>query len=326
MLIKPSACNATMPCNHMDVKKLIEEVLIDLGNNKSITEVSSKIQIIVRLLGDDKLRKWYNCEFVTGYNNEEIPDYRVTRAADIKASYIVPQGFGAWHMPDQSVPMFNLGKERYDEVMTIKLKENISSIIEYSKHPEKMAMSLSPYETALVQKVLGEVHIRSAHKVIPPSVFQTIIDNVQNRIIDLFMDLDEKVFKGELDITSRQGKKEMQQVINNYITAGVVNTGSGSIDASNSINAVNNSASIGNEVKDKLQSIVGEIERIAADHDDWLKDISQELIDIHAELQSPTPQPAILTKSFKALAWGVSVSCKAAIEKLVCDAINLLTE
>ena len=120
-------------------------------------------------------------------------------------------------------------------------------------------------------------------------------------------------------------KKEMQQVINNYITAGVVNTGSGSIDASNSINAVNNSVSICNEVKDKLQSIVGEIERIAADHNDWLKDISQELIDIHAELQSPIPQPAVLTKSFKALAWGVSVSCKAAIEKLVSDAVAILT-
>ena len=185
-------------------------------------------------------------------------------------------------------------------------------------------MSLSPYETALVQKVLGEAHIRSVHKVIPPSSFQTIIDNVQNRIIDLFMDLNEKVFNGELDITSSQGKKEMQQVINNYITAGVVNTGSGSIDASNSINEVNYNASMNNEVKDKLQSIVDEIERIAADHDDWLKDISQELLDIHAELQSPTPQPAVLSKSFKALTWGVSVTCKATIEKLVGDAIDVL--
>lgn len=39
----------------MDAKKLIEEVLTDLGNNKPLTDVSSKIQIIVRLLGDDKL-------------------------------------------------------------------------------------------------------------------------------------------------------------------------------------------------------------------------------------------------------------------------------
>lgn len=40
----------------MDTKKLIEEVLLDLGNNKSLTDVSSKIQIIVRLLGDEKLK------------------------------------------------------------------------------------------------------------------------------------------------------------------------------------------------------------------------------------------------------------------------------
>lgn len=308
----------------MDVKKLIEEVLIDLGNNKSLTDVTSKIQIIVRLLGDDKLRKWYNSEFVTGYTDEQLPDYRKSRAADIKANYMTPQGFGALHMPNQSVPVMNLGMEKYNQIMTIEIKENISSIVEYSKHPNNMAMTLSPYEKGLVQKVLGYSQIIGVHKIVPPSVFQTIIDNVQNRIIDLFMDLNEKVFDGKLDISSSQGKKEIQQVINNYITAGVVNTGSGSIDASNSINAVNNNASMSNEVKDKLQSIIGEIERIATDHDDWLKDISQELIDIHAELQSPTPQPAVLTKSFKALAWGVSVSCKAAIEKLVSDAINLL--
>ena len=80
----------------MDVKKLIEEVLIDLGNNKSLTDVSSKIQIIVRMLGDDKLRAWYNCEFVKGYTDEDLPNYRVTRAADIKADYIgfeVPNEF-----------------------------------------------------------------------------------------------------------------------------------------------------------------------------------------------------------------------------------------
>lgn len=32
----------------MDVKKLIEEVLTALGDNKTLTDVASKIQIIVR--------------------------------------------------------------------------------------------------------------------------------------------------------------------------------------------------------------------------------------------------------------------------------------
>ena len=140
----------------------------------------------------------------------------------------------------------------------------------------------------------------------------------------MFMDLNEKVFNGELDVTSNKGKREINQVINNYITAGVVNTGSGSIDASNSTNAGNINGSVSNEVKERLNSIVSEIEKIASDHDDWLKDISQELLDIHSELQSASPQAKSLAKSFKALAWGASISIKAAIEKLVGDAINVL--
>ena len=306
----------------MDVKRLIEEVLTDLGNNKSLTDVSSKIQIIVRLLGDEKLRAWYNHEFVTGYDNEDTPDYRVTRAADIKATYIVPQGFGAWHMPDQSVPMFNLGKEKYDEVMTIKLKENVSSIIEYSKHPEKMAMSLSPYETALVQKVLGEAHIRSVHKVIPPSAFQTIIDNVQNRIIEMFMDLNEKVFNGELDMKSSKTQRDIQQVINNNITAGIYQAGAGIIDAKNAtiVAGIGNSST--EELVQKLNKLIEQIDALVEKEDN--QEIKEELADIKTELSTETPRFDYVKKSFKALLWGASISTKTAIEELVKKALELL--
>ena len=78
------------------------------------------------------------------------------------------------------------------------------------------------------------------------------------------------------------------------------------------------------EVKENLSYIISEIEKIASDHEDWLKDISQELLDIHSELNSATPEPKVLAKSFKALAWGASVTCKATIEKLVSDAVDLL--
>ena len=227
-------------------------------------------------------------------------------------------------MPNQSVPVMNLGMEKYNQIMTIEIKENISSIVEYSKHPNNMAMTLSPYEKGLVQKVLGYSQIIGVHKIVPPSVFQHIIDNVLNRIIDLFMDLSEKVFNGELDITSSQGKKEITQVVNNYINAGVVNTGNGSIDASNSTNTVNINSPMNDEVKENLSYIISEIEKIASDHEDWLKDISQELLDIHSELNSATLEPKVLAKSFKALAWGASVTCKATIEKLVSDAVDLL--
>lgn len=307
----------------MDIKKLIEEVLTDLGNNKSLTDVSSKIQIIVRLLGDDKLRKWYNCEFVSGYRSEELPDYRKSKAADIKANYMTPQGFGALHMPNQSVPVMNLGVEKYNQIMTIEIKENVSSIVEYSKHPENMAMTLSPYEKGLIQKVLGYAQIIGVHKVVPPSVFQTIIDNVQNRIIDLFMDLNDRVFNGEIDITSSQGKKEMQQVINNY-TASIIQMGNGTIDAANSTMVGNLVGSFHDADREKLRSIVDEIEKITIENKGNIAEIAQDISDIRTELQSSAPQPKELKKSFKALMWGTSVTCKAAIEKLVSDAIGIV--
>ena len=309
----------------MDTKKLIEEVLLALGNNKSLTDVSSKIQIIVRLLGDEKLKSWYTCEFVTGYKDQELPDYRISRSVEIKSNYIVPQGFVAWKLSGQSVPVANLGLEKYKEIMTVRFCDTISAIIEYSKHPEDVAMSLSPYEQMLVQKVLGEAHIQNVHKVLSPSTFQTIIDNVQGRIIDMFMDLNERIFNGELDLKSDSAKKEIHQVITNNITAGIVQTGAGTIEANNATIAAKIEQSPSADVIAKLNSLAVEIERVAKDADEEFDDIARELIDIRTELSKPQPNSSFLKKSFKALTWGATVSCKTTIEELVKKAIEYLS-
>ena len=309
----------------MDTKKLIEEVLLDLGNNKSLTDVSSKIQIIVRLLGDEKLKSWYTYEFVTGYKDQELPEYRITHAVEIKANYIVSRGFSAWKLSGQSVPVANLGLEKYKEIMTVRFCDTISAIIEYSKHPKDVAMSLTPYEQMLVQKVLGEAHIQNVHKVLSPSTFQTIIDNVQGRIIGMFMDLNERVFNGELDLKSNSAKKEIHQVITNNITAGIVQTGPGTIEANNATIAAKIEQSPSADVIAKLNSLADEIERMAKDADDEFNDIARELIDIRMELSKPQPNSSFLKKSFKALTWGATVSCKTTIEELVKKAIEYLS-
>ena len=309
----------------MDIKKLIEEVLLDLGNNKSLTDVSSKIQIIIRLLGEEKLKSWYTCEFVTGYKDQELPDYRISRAVEIKANYIVQQGCGAWMLSGQSVPVANLGLEKYKEIMTVRFCDTISAIIEYSKHPEDVAMSLSPYEQMLVEKVLGEAHIQNVHKVLSPSTFQTIIDNVQGRIIDMFMDLNERIFNGELDLKSDSAKKEIHQVITNNITAGIVQTGAGTIEANNATIAAKIEQSPSADVIAKLNSLAVEIERVAKDADEEFDDIARELIDIRTELSKPQPNSSFLKKSFKALTWGATVSGKTTIEELVKKAIEYLS-
>lgn len=309
----------------MDTKKLIEEVLLDLGNNKSLTEVSSKIQIIVRLLGNDSLKEWYKYEFVTGYDPDchNLPDYRISRAADIRADYIAQQGYNLLRVSEQSVPVANLGREIYQDIMQARITDTISAIIDYSHKSERMVMTLNPYERAMVQRVLGNVQIQNVHKVISPSTFQTIIDNVQGRIIDMFMDLDEKVFNGKLDFQSSQGRKEIHQVINN-ITAGIVQTGSGTIEAQNSTISVKTESPLPVDAIEKLQSLANEIEKVARESSEEFDEIAKEITDIRSELTSPRPQKSLLKKSFKAIAWSTTVSCKAAIEELVKAALGLL--
>lgn len=310
----------------MNVKTLIEDVLLDLGNNKTLTDVSSKIQIIVRLIGDDQLKSWYNDEFLTGYSYEamNLPDYRISRAADIRADYFVPQGLGLLRVSGQSVPVANLGYEIYKEVMKVRVTDTLSAIIEYSKHPENIVMTLNPYERAMVQKVLTGAQIQNVHKVISPSTFKTIIDNVQGKIIDMFIDLNESVFNGEIDIQSSVARSEITRVINNYITAAIVQTGSGTINTSNSTIAANIENSVNDETKEKLNSLVDNIEQIVKENDEEFNDIAQEILDIRTELQSTFPQPKLLKRAFKALTWGTSTACKTLIEELVEKALELL--
>ncbi len=311
----------------MNAKKLIEEVLADLANNKSLTDVSSKIQIIVRLLGNEELKKWYQCEFVTGYKDQDIdlPEYRISQAAGIKADYLQPQGFGMWKVSGQSVPVSNLGGEKYMQVMTVRLTDTISSIIEYAKHPEQIAMSLSPYESQLVQRVLGQVQIQTMHKELSPSTFQTVIDSVQGRIIEMFMDLDEKVFNGRLDIKSDEAKQVINQTITNNIYAGIIQNGNGTIDAQGAKIAAKMEDGMSSDIINQLRSLADMIESVAKDADEEFDDIAKEIVDIRSELSSNNPDRNLVKKSFKALAWGASVSCKTAIEELVKTAIGLLS-
>ena len=309
----------------MDVKELIEDVLMDLADNKTLIDVSSKIQIIVRLLGDDKLKTWYTREFVTGYKDEELPDYRISSAADIKATYLMPHGFGnMMHVSGQSVPVANLGIEKYKEIMAISFKDTISAIINYSNHLGNLAMSLSPYEKVQVQKVLGDAQIQNVYKVIPPSSYQTIIDSVKGRIIDLFMDLNEKVFDGGLDINSKSVKEEIRQVITNNITAGIVQTGSGVIETTNSTISTRIEQPLSSKTISKLFSLVNEIEEASKRSDKPLDEIEQDIAELKSELSSIKPRPSFLKKTLKSIAWGASIIGETVIGELVKTAITWL--
>ena len=60
---------------------------------------------------------------------------------------------------------------------------------------------------------------------------------------------------------------------------------------------------------------------------DWLEHNNPEcklFVAIKAELASANPRPLTLKNTFKAIAWGALVACKATIEEFIEKTINLI--
>lgn len=96
------------------------------------------------------------------------------------------------------------------------------------------------------------------------------------------------------------------------------------IDASGSTIAAQIDNALSHKVTEQLRQLVDNIESVAKDTDKEFGEIAQDIVDIRDELNSRNPNRGFLKKSFKALSWGASVSCRTAIEELVKKAIELL--
>lgn len=311
----------------MNVKQLIEEVLTDLGNNSSIDSVASKVQIIARLLKNDNFISWVSKEFLTGYNEEDdLPSYRISFSPEIKADYIVNQGFGLVQVKNQSVPVSNLGLEKYRKIMEIRFLDALPSIVEYSKNVDKLSVSLNPYERVSIQEVLGDAQIMSCHKTISPSSFMTIIQSVKARLIDFFMDFDDELLNNSIDFNAINQKDNIQRMVNNYFpNAGVVNTGEGSIsiEHSNVVAGSSNNVELEHQ-KQELSSILDKLETLANSNECISSDISETLTIMRTELKQQKPKGNVLRMGFNAIKGIAKAMVLSGIDEIVEEGLTKL--
>lgn len=312
----------------MDVKKMIEDVITDLANNCTLDSISSKVQVISRLLKNDKFRKWVDCEFVYGYkSDEDTPEYRAMYIAGVRASYIAPAGF--WSIvkyTNQQIPIENLGVERYKKIAKIYVWDTVSIIQNAIKPDEDIHLAVGPHESADIQEVLGHCQIMSMYKVVSGQQYQRIIDKTKAMLIDFFLELNETVLDNEIDFNVMTKKNDIERIVNNTIYAGVVNTGEGSVAISDStvIGGKNNQVSVSSDVKQQLNAIVSQIEALAQEVDDDRTDIAEAIIAVKEELNANSIRITPLRLVFNAIKGAVSGLADSGIEKLAEQAIKLL--
>ena len=306
----------------MNTKKLLEEIIVDLVNNAAISHFSNKLQVLSRLLGSDKFTKWVNQEYVYGYSeNDEIPKYRQLRAAHLIASYTSPT-MNCKRVP---VPIINQGIDVYEEAMRLNLRDPISLIaqaINLSK--ENITYSINPRTLCIVQKIIGYAQITESYLEYSKQEFQRVIEISKAMLIDMLMDINEKLFNGEIDF-DRLDKQERQNIINN-IYATNVHFGKGDIEAYNS-NNIRGDATINllsQDTKDKIQDILDELSKIKVEDEADKNDIAEEIFVIKTELEKASPSKQIIKRSLRALKTIGSVVQEKLIEQGIDQLLNSL--
>jgi hypothetical protein len=306
----------------MNIQKVLEDLIVDLANGIDVSLLSNKLQVFSRLLGNDNLTNWINQEYIYGYPEEaDIPEYRQLRAAHLIASYTTPTMI-CTRVP---VPIINQGVDTYEKAMRLNLRDSISLIaqaINISK--DNIKYSVNPHTLCIVQRIIGYAQITESYLEYSKQDFQRVIEISKAKLIDMLMDIDERLFNCEVDF-DRIDIQERQSIINN-IYATNVHLGNGNIEANNSNNIGGHATvySLPQDIKEKIQYIIDEINKIKVEDEADKNDIAEEIFAIKEELHKESPSKTLLKRSLRALKTIGSIAQEKVIEHGIDQLLNSL--
>lgn len=290
----------------MDVKKLIEDVISHLAENDSLSLIVPKLQVISKLLKNEKLRLWIESEFIYGYkDNQDIPNYRKIFVSNVKASFLLHQGFGKMmQYTNWDVPISNLGMNHYGDFMNLEIKQTVFAIERILDDNEgNIHLSLTAYEKLLVQQnILDNCEISNIYKVVSRTYFLDIVSTTKAKLLDLFLELNESIFNNEINFNVMEKKEKISQIVNHTINTGVyVADGStANIQNSNVVGGSQNEVHLSEEFKDQVLALAEKIEELSQDVETDREDIAFEISKIKLGLQRDE-SPKFIKSAFNAI-------------------------
>ena len=291
----------------IDLKKQIEGLIEDLGNNEPISKILLKAQTIAFYLKDDTFSNWIKAE-QNGYQNTKyLPDYRKINCT-IKVDVSMPFR-GIIYGIDFPIDAID------DEI----IRDNLSHmyfcdsifIIEQMGNDRKndmLKMNASAYTFRYINKHFPDGNIEGVHKLTNTSSAKAIVDSVKSKLLEFFLLLEEQ-FDLNIKFDIMANKEKIQSIVNQTINAGVVNTGNGHISITSSeIIGGNQNVSISSTNKKELTDIIERIEKINKRYND--EDLANEITVVKDDLAKPTQNPKFIKRAFNAMK-GISIGIMA---------------
>lgn len=266
-----------------------------MSSNAKIDGIMLKAQTIAHYLGDESFKKWVECE-QNGYGKEEIPDYRII-ACRVKING--QSGFSRFSNFEFPIGLI---EEKYQDMFShITFKESLAEIERMGKGNGSLSISIPAFMfPAMNQYVNG--NIDGAWQYTSPTAALSIITKVKSKLLDFFMQLDDKMNMG-IDFNKIEGKSEVSNIVNNTILAGIVNSGSGTVNANDStiVGGKDNHVGIDESTKKEIQSLIDQIKNVKIDLEADEKDAASYIFEIQQELEKKVSMPNVIRKSLRAL-------------------------
>lgn len=302
----------------LNFKELAENILMDLMNNGSVSDILLKTKIFASKKGDKELLDWVSKE-LDGYGDEKPPKYRIL-ICGLKVDVFVPyRGVDRLDFPIDRIINDNV-RDRLSHLAFHMPVEEIENLCKDANNDGMIRMKVPVCAYQFMSEFInGE--IQDAYQYTTKAAVSQILVSVKSVLVDFLLEV-----SNEEDINFNNFIKSNPNMIT-INNSGIMNAGSGDFNAqgANVVNGDNNII-ISDDSRRELLEILDKVDKIAAalpntDYDENSKDIK-------AELQKPQPNKKFLKRCFSAIPTflsGIGASIVAnQLNPLITSALTLL--
>lgn len=304
-----------------NTKELIESAIRSLTNGDSISNIMLKTQAIAHYLENKKFENWTKLE-LRGYGEtDDLPEYRkIVCGVKIRIANPLTGEELVKPIPPDSIQDEKINERLYIIAIKQPLSE-IESLIQQCENTQNHTFTtkIPAYVFQYFKSIFrSKVLIQDAWQYAEISSLKVIIDNVKSVLLESFQELDDTI-----DFTAMDNTKKIDKIINQTINAGIIDTNCKQVDINNStiIGDNQNTVTINDQLKSKIETILKQIEEVKSNIKEDEEEIAQYIYEIRQELEKDNSSGNLIKKSLRALksfkAIVISEAIELGIDKLI---------
>ena len=204
----------------MNIKQLIESLIKDLYENKPLSDVFLKLQVIVYSLKNEQLTEWFNNEN-NGYDKDKtLPQYRV-----LPVSYYAQveqnRGFGnSLIFNHYNLPIDQIDIELQNIMSKFEYRDSLSNIIDFS-NKDKGTISIAVPNAAWVislfsKRIESNCCIHRIWREIPLNAVKNIISQIKSKLLQFLLEINENL-NLNISFTEMENKEKIEKAFNQNI-------------------------------------------------------------------------------------------------------------